>query len=888
MWEPGIYLKKLSPLMLGIMAGITGSPAYARSVPPGFEALSLGQKELLNVSFQGENEGVFPVLVTPYTLTFREPQALSDRLPLESLTEEIRKKILAALSAPLPRHDEAFHLAPGENIGVIYNEQEQSVMLLINPAWFNSNGRQFWHPSQNSHLALVSHQSLVFSHDNQMDSLGGTGSLAQGLGDKSYMQGDWTLFQNASKNTQSISQFRFSNLFLRSDLTEGAYVQGGRMDITNLNSRLGGDFSLSLLPLAQTDGIRLGSTRAYVNTRADDNAGSSPLTVMLAQPARIDVYRGERLLGTSYMDAGIHDIDTSNFPAGAYPVTLKIYENGRLIRQETQFFENSGQNQPVGNQPQWFLQAGRRTTTADTYNEIKKSAKRKNRVGLAGGLQLALSHNVTWTGAILTAADNHKILSENDLSWTIPSRTGLWSLKIGYLLRGGQSTADNEQISWNYNGNAFYLSRYHTFCRGQMAAGCYSNYSATASTEWYGWTASLGYNYSRSVQHFWQFPGMADSAFVNGSQRVRTSGAVFDNRYSTSGVLLTLGTSVNYRNWNIWPRMGVFSNRNSNAYQQDTGVFLTLSISGNTQLDSGVSSNTTATLDYRQHNQDNNLSLRQQWVSNRHDYRSMDVMLSGSDNYQNALVSGEWDGALGNSGMAAGYSHSRKFSNSTLNGHYDSTFAISSTGLVWGNHGGNESSLSGVVVDARNNRSENISGPVAKISSIQGGEVYLQDGHQTFMPLMDYMPDEVTVENADTHGANGNLVRGSGKHNVFLLPGHVTVSQLRADAIYIYVGRLLVNGNNLLAGGHILNAEVPDINPNGSFVAELNFAPDSLYVLKNRRFYICPVKYTKGFNGIRRMKNTNCYLVSEADLPETMRKSERVARLITMESKHLY
>ncbi|ELR0534496.1 TcfC E-set like domain-containing protein [Escherichia coli] len=884
MWEPGIYLKNLSPLMLGIMAGITGSPAYARTVPAGFEALSLGQNELLNVSFQGENEGVFPVLVTPDTLTFREPLALSDRLPLENLPEKIRKKILAALSAPLPRHDEAFHLAPGENVGVIYNEQEQSVMLLINPAWFNNNGRQFWHPSQNSHLALVSHQSLVFSHDNQMESLGGTGSLAQGLGDKSYMQGDWTLFQNTSKNAQSTSQFRLSNLFLRSDLTPGTYVQGGRMDLTNLNSRLGGNFSLSLLPLAQTDGIRLGSTSAYVNTRPDDNTGSSPLTVMLAQPVRIDVYRGERLLGTSYMDAGIHDIDTSTFPAGAYPVTLKMYENGRLIRQETQFFENSGQNQPAGNQPQWFLQAGRKTT-ADTYNEIKKSAKRKNRVGIAGGLQLSLSRNVSWTGAILTSADNNKIFSENDLSWTIPSRTGIWSLKSGYLLQGGQSAADNEQISWSYNGSALYLSRYHTFCRNQIAGGCYSTYSATASTELYNWTASLGYNYSRSVQRFWQLPEMMNSTFAHGNPQVRTSESVSGNRYSTSGILLTLGTSVNYLNWNIWPRMGVFSNKSNNGYQHDTGVFLTLSFSRNTQLDSGIHSSTTATLDYRQHSQDNNLSLRQQWVSNNQNYRSLDVMLSGGGNYQNAFVSGEWNGSLGNSSMTAGYSRSRKYSNRTLNGRYDSTFAISSSGLVWGNRGGNESSLSGIVVDARNNRGENISGPVAKISSTQGGEVYLQDGRQTFIPLLDYMPDEVTVENAGIHGANGNIIRGAGKHNVFLLPGHVTVSQLRADVIYIYVGRLLVNGNNQLAGGHILNADVPDINQDGSFVAEFNFAPNSLYVLKNRQFFICPVIYKKGFNGIRRMKNTDCRPVSDADLPETMRKSERVARLISMVNK---
>ncbi|EAV2220379.1 hypothetical protein C6Y61_22930 [Salmonella enterica] len=128
----------------------------------------------------------------------------------------------------------------------------------------------------------------------------------------------------------SASQFQFSNLFLRADLTYRVYAQGG-MDITNLNSRLGGNFALSLLPLVQTDGIRLGSTSAYINTLSD-NTSASPLTVMLAKPARVDVYRGGRVLSTSYMESGIHDLDTDSFPAGAYPVTLKVYENGRLLR----------------------------------------------------------------------------------------------------------------------------------------------------------------------------------------------------------------------------------------------------------------------------------------------------------------------------------------------------------------------------------------------------------------------------------------------------------------------------------------------------------------------------------------------------------------------------
>ncbi|HCM6292634.1 TPA: hypothetical protein N3Z68_004692 [Salmonella enterica subsp. enterica serovar 16:l,v:-] len=80
-------------------------------------------------------------------------------------------------------------------------------------------------------------------------------------------------------------------------------------------------------------------------------------------------------------------------------------------------------------------------------------------------------------------------------------------------MQGELSAADNEQISWSHNGNAFYLSHYHTFCHDQRAGGCYNNYSATASTDLYGWTASPGYSYTRSVQRFWQLPEMASVTY---------------------------------------------------------------------------------------------------------------------------------------------------------------------------------------------------------------------------------------------------------------------------------------------------------------------------------------------------------------------------------------
>ncbi|WP_080582877.1 TcfC E-set like domain-containing protein, partial [Edwardsiella tarda] len=806
-----ICFQRLSHLFFWVLIIISNSPVYAKdSIPAGFEALSFGQDELLNISFHGENEGVFTVFVTPEYLTFKEPNKLFAKLPLDGVPENIRKKILFELAMPISRHDKDFYFAPEENIGIIYNEQEQSAMLLITPRWVKNNSQHFFHQSYNARSALVSHQSLVFSHDGHMESLGGTGYFAQGVGRSNYIQGDWVLFQNVGERGSS-SQFQFNNLYLRTDITPRIYSQVGRMDLTNLSSRLGGDFSLSLLPQSQIDGLRIGSSNAYLNTE-NITTTATPLTVILTQPARVDIYQGRQLIGSSYLMAGIHDVDTNNFPAGAYPVLLKIFQNGKLIRQETQFFENSDRNQPAAGEIQWFFQVGKQHASNDYSAASKLTKKNKEETQFAGGIRFGLSSHLSLTSALMGRKTGSPF-SESDLTWTLPTRAGILSLKYSYLMKEGKGISDSEQLGWDYSNMALNISRYHTFCTNQIS--CHNNYGVIASTSKYGWTASLGYNYSYSAQRFLQPLEYErdESSYINPSIHQQNSGlSLYSSQYVTSSILLTLGTSTNYQDWSIWPRIGMFSNRSSGSDNHDNGIFLTVSLSKNMQSSSNFNHNTTASLDYRQHSQNNNISLRQQWVWSGQHYRSLDATLSGGRYYQNALVNTELGSSLGNAGISFSYDRSKQYTNKTISGHYDSTFTISSAGFVLGNGDGNESSLSGVIIDSKNQNQKELIGPIAKITSMQGGDAYISYGSKLFIPTMDYMADKINIEDAIGYETNGNLINGAGTQNIFLLPGHVTISRLRANTIYIYVGRLLVNGENILAGGHILNADVPDIN----------------------------------------------------------------------------
>ncbi|EIF5327060.1 TcfC E-set like domain-containing protein [Salmonella enterica] len=848
-------------------------PSHARGIPSGFESLSLGQDQYLNVNSGEENDGVFAAFVTPESLTFRQPEALLAKLPLENVSEENRKKILAKLSSPLPRHDGSWHFVPDKDgVGVVYNEQQQSVLLLINPAWMGSSNRQFYQPSYNSERAFVSQQSFVFSHSNRTDSLGGSGYFAQGISDKSYLRGDWTAFHNENKWMGSNSQFLVNNLFIRGDILQRMYIQGGRMDGEPLNSRLGGDFALSLLPLNTMNGIRLGSTNAYINNTVQ--MSSVPLTVMLTQAARVDVYRGERLLVTSYEDAGIHDIDTSNFPAGSYPVTLKIYQNGHLSRQETQFFENLQSDNVGSDQIQWFAQVGKDTTT-EAYNAINNTNDQN--ITFAGGIKTGITRYLNWTAAIMNKS-NSEFLSENDLALTIPTSLGNIGLKSGYLSQGVKGVADSEQINWNNGGSALYLYRYHANSDKASNRDSYESYSANASTTLSNWTASLGYTLTQSEQRYW-YPFQDNMNLHMTEQDMGYRQA--RSRYTTSNFLFSLETNINHNGWDFWPRVGFFSGRGGGQGKENNGIFFMLSLSQNTALTSGISSNTTASINYKQRASDNDVSLRQQWVWNEADYRSLDVgVTTGGKNHKGATITGEWNGTWGSSGVSAEHTYSSDFTDTVLSGHYNSSFAVSSTGLVWGSNSGNESTLTGVIVDACDSSDEKVNGPVAKIDSTSGRGTYLNEGSQTFIPAYDYSPTQIEISDAGVHGANGSLIRGGGKHSVFLLPGHVSFDRLSASATYVYVGKLTVNGKNLLNGGKILNANVPDVGLDGSFIAEFSSTPDKMYVLKSHHFYVCPLKFKEGFNGIRQAGVLNCSSVDTTAIPPKIKNSKRVTNLL--------
>lgn len=837
--------------------------AVAGVIPPGFESLALEHEEYLSVMLEGQVCGVVPVRVSPDTLTFSSPASLPEAL-FSGMSDSGRKRLSARLARSFPRHDTGYSLAPDEEAGLVYNEDAQSVMLVISPALLNTHERLYYSASREGvSRAFVSQQSMFVSQYMADKHISGSGHWAQGLGARSYLAGDWTVTQSRNAEGQTRSRFSTGDLLLRRDMSDTLYVQGGYMDNAGLGDHEGGAFPLSLLTVPRIAGFRTGSTEAYLNTAVAEQSGS-PLTVVLTQPARIDIYQGDRLLGTRYEDAGVRSLDTRGLPAGAYPVTLKIYQGGQMVREETQYFRNFSADNDLPRTLQWFFQGGKAAEENGPGNSPASS-----RTEIAGGIRHRIFPGAGWTVAV-QQYEGHT-LTGNDLTWHLPFFTHEVSLTGSILSASKQTVADQEQVSWSGRNTSLTLSHYRAHHDSAGMDTRYRSDSASLGMSCGRWAMMLGATHSRNAGRYYRLP----------SRGLETNFTTPENdRYgaSASDLMLSLVRSFRYQDIDIQPHFG-FSEHISNG-RHDHITFFSVSLSRYQSLSAGLRSNSRVNLNAGG-GQTTPLGLEQRWSWLGENEHSLGLSVSAGHTRQSGRVDGDWEGPAGYAGLALSADRDHLKTVTGLSGQYSSTFALTTDGFYPGYGGGDQSQLAGMVMDTRTPEADGVTGPVAKING-GGSPVYLMPSQRLFLPLAHYTGDDVEISGVSRRGANGTLTTGEGTHRLFLLPGHVSRTALQARATYLYTGRLMLASGRPLAGGSILNTNVPDAGSDGSFVAEFSRAPAALYVLKGGALYACPVHFNAGFNGIRHAGTVTCTDIPVSALPATVKGSRRTTLMLSM------
>lgn len=361
--------KKLLALL--ILASLSPAEAALTKIPAGFEVIAQGQQEYIEVYFSGKNLGKYYAMVNLDTVTFLDPASLYNKLELDVDDQKIAHIVKEKLSQPLARHGE---LACGyvrtdsgcgflntDTLEIIYNDEESSATLFINPQWNSAFDAKslYLNPEKNTVNAFIHQQDINVLAQDDYQSLSIQGNGALGITENSYIGAHWN-FNGYDADDVSDSNADVSDLYYRYDFLRRYYVQAGRMDNRTLFNAQGGNFTFNFLPLGAIDGMRIGSTLSYLN-QAQSQQGT-PVMVLLSRNSRVDAYRNEQLLGSFYLNSGSQFIDTSSFPPGSYSVALKVYENNQLTRTELVPFTKTG-GLTDGN-AQWFLQAGKTTSQA--------------------------------------------------------------------------------------------------------------------------------------------------------------------------------------------------------------------------------------------------------------------------------------------------------------------------------------------------------------------------------------------------------------------------------------------------------------------------------------------------------------------------------------------
>ena len=231
--------KKLLALL--ILASLSPAEATLTKIPAGFEVIAQGQQEYIKVYFSGKSVGKYYAMVNLDTVTFLDPASLYNKLELDVDDQKIAHIVKEKLSQPLARHGE---LACGyvrtdsgcgflntDTLEIIYNDEESSATLFINPQWNSAFDAKslYLNPDKNTVNAFIHQQDINVLAQDDYQSLSIQGNGALGITENSYIGAHWN-FNGYDADDVSDSNADVSDLYYRYDFLRRYYVQAGRMD----------------------------------------------------------------------------------------------------------------------------------------------------------------------------------------------------------------------------------------------------------------------------------------------------------------------------------------------------------------------------------------------------------------------------------------------------------------------------------------------------------------------------------------------------------------------------------------------------------------------------------------------------------------------------------
>ncbi|WP_411851995.1 TcfC E-set like domain-containing protein [Stenotrophomonas sp. LGBM10] len=888
----------LTRLAIALALTLAAPAVQARPVPAGFEDLATGQAERVEVRLFGRSAGLWSAWITLDTVQLDQPVQVLDAL---GLAADAQDALRVALAAPLPRNS---HLAcpygqpnpgcgwidsPGDpaQVHAIFDEGEGVLMLFPARQWLpqqTAAPSPFHQVSPQAQNALLHQQTVNISGSSGYQALNVQGNGALGVLRNGHIGGTWNYSRQARKGYRTHDRFNLDDLYYRHDLAQRHYLQLGRMDRRNLSSQQGGTFSFGMLPLDRFDGLRVGTTQAYVD--ADASIASTPLTVLLGRDARVDAFDGDRLLQTFYLQAGVNDLDTRRFPGGTYTVTLRIYEDGRFVRSEDAPFSRGGDwsDRSV----QWFVQGGHRRERS-----VRSDAVPSTDTALQAGLRVPLARNYGMTFGVARVADT----GYGEVRLEGRQRLGDHDLQamVGAISGGDGSHGMQQQVSYrHYASWNLYRQRLRGgACRAATPVqrdrfGCTDSLSASVSLPLFGGSLYLGHTRRRSYTPEWALPDASDDAW-NGLPPGLLPPPVPTLRpaQTARSVQVSYSLTRQWRGFIIGSRLGVWQQDNDSGTglgpTRDRGVALNVSVSRLRRLEDGSVQRRVA-LDVRQPRHqapDSRVSVSQSLrQENDGDARELTAELGArNDDRYNALVTGRIDNALGQTGAALSYYRQPGGGEMSYSVNHSSGMALSAQGLFWGGAYGADA---GVTVSVDNALDLDLRGAAAEVRAGSNRRQTLRFGERRLMPLGGYQRHRVDVQDLSAHDSEVavRVARLGAAQHAFLPPGKVIALPIGLEVTYTFIGNARDIAGAPLDGARILNAPVPSLGSDGGFIAEFPQREPVLYLLQAERLLQCPLTVRERRSVVLLVGDVQCEPLALERLPAPIRHQARVQRLL--------
>ncbi len=862
----------------------------ARGVPVGFEDLVEGQTEQLDIRLFGRSAGLSPVRVTLEHVQLEDPARVLQAL---DLSPEAQAALLSALSQPLPRNSHLAcrfggaeagcgYLDPPDDpstVRALYDEGEGAVRLFVAKQWITAEpaASRFHQISSNAENAFLHQQTLNLSGGRGYQALTAQGAGVLGLFQRGHVAVDWNFNSQQYRGGHRRHDFQFDNAYYRHDLGPQHYLQAGRMDRRNLSSPQGGTFSFSMLPMDRFAGLRIGTTQAYVDTEAAIQ--TTPLTVLLARDARVDAFDGERLLQTFYLQAGINDLDTRRFPFGSYTVTLRIYEDGVLVRSEDAPFDKGGDW--ANNSVQWFLQGGRR-------NE-RRSDRFDGEAAAMAGLRVPMGRDAALTAGVADLGG----FSYGELRVDLRHMFKTQDVRASFSGMRGSDGSNGQQHQLSYRRKASW-NLYQQRLRGRACQfendtrdrlACADSLSASMSLPVAGGSAYLAFTRRQTWSR-----GTVLNTDPHDPMAALDPLLPWEPRYSREPNLTrtwqaSYSRVQRWQEFSVSTRVGVWQQGTQSSLRdsRDRGIFINLSLTRLQRRDIGSTQRRYA-VDVRQPQHarpEVNYSAAQtvrQEVDAQYRDATFELRGNNSDRYS-ASLGAQTQNKYGHTGASVATFRQRGGSELTYSATHSSGLALGRRGLYWGGGLGADAGLA-VQVDGTDDLE--LTGVAAELQVGGQRRQRLALGERRLMPLPAYQQHRAEVQDASALDSDAAIrVTGvGGARPMFLAPGRLLRMPVPIEVTYTFIGNARDVAGVPLGGARILNAPVPGTGSNGGFVADFPRRERMLYLLQDDRLLQCPLQVRERRSVVMLVGAVNCEPLAVAQLPADIRQQARVTRLL--------